>query len=39
MSISNFLETLPMALNGMLGIFLVIFIIFLAIKLLNKIFK
>ena len=39
MNISNFLETLPMALSGMTGIFLVILMIFLAIKLLNKIFK
>ncbi len=39
MNLSNFLLTLPMAANGMLGIFVVIFIIFLAIKLLNKIFK
>lgn len=39
MNISLFLQTLPMAAQGMFGIFLVIFMIFVVIKLMNRIFK
>ncbi len=34
-----FLETLPMAVTGMTGIFTVILIIFIVIKIMNKAFK
>ena len=34
-----FLETLPMAGTGMTGIFTVILIIFIVIKIMNKVFK
>ncbi len=39
MNISAFMQTLPMMAKGMFGIFLVIFIIYLVIKIMNKVFK
>lgn len=39
MNIQNFLNTLPIALYGMAGIFTVIIVIMILVKLLNLVFK
>lgn len=39
MSIQAFINVLPIIGYGMLGIFIVIFVIYIFVKLLNKIFK
>jgi Na+-transporting methylmalonyl-CoA/oxaloacetate decarboxylase gamma subunit len=39
LNVERFLETLPISFYGMCGIFIVILIIFLSIKVMSKIFK
>ena len=38
-NVGSFFETLPISLYGMIGIFVVIFAIFLAVKILCALFK
>ena len=39
LNVANLLKALPIAGYGMLGVFIVIFLIFLSVKLLSKLFK